>query len=406
MVNLTKFLILATGLGVSAFSLKGAPINGALRTKVSSIHPSSKPSLEHGLPTFLAASTSESIIVGENVSQSHLSSQPEKKGLIGAIWNEQTKLAFYLATWYVGNTYYNIFNKKACIALGKSAHGGSNLHWGLAAVQLLVGVLFVVPMWLTGMRKAPELTAENWKELAPVGLFASLSHAFSVLSMAVGAVSFGQIVKAGEPVFAAATNALLLKDIDHPMVYAALLPIIGGVGLASLKELSFTWTALIAASAANQAAALKNVVSKGVMGKPWAKALGPQNTYAVVTILALLFTLPMVLLFDVKDAPAVYQQVMAAGTGEQVLKYSALSGLFFYVYNEASFLALARLSPVTHSVANTLKRVLIIVATCVVFKTPISTLGMVGSGVAVLGTLLYSLAKNQFKTDKSAGHGH
>ncbi len=93
------------------------------------------------------------------------------------------------------------------------------------------------------------------------------------------------------------------------MVYAALLPIIGGVGLASLKELSFTWTALIAASAANQAAALKNVVSKGVMGKPWAKALGPQNTYAVVTILALLFTLPMVLLFDVKDAPAVYQQV-------------------------------------------------------------------------------------------------
>ncbi len=100
-----------------------------------------------------------------------------------------------------------------------------------------------------------------------------------------------------------------IQDIDHPMVYAALLPIIGGVGLASLKELSFTWTALIAASAANQAAALKNVVSKGVMSKPWAKALGPQNTYAVVTILALLFTLPMVLLFDVKDAPAVYQQV-------------------------------------------------------------------------------------------------
>ncbi len=79
-----------------------------------------------------------------------------------------------------------------------------------------------------------------------------------------------------------------------------------------------------------------------------------------------------------------FLQVMAAGTGEQVLKYSALSGLFFYIYNEASFLALARLSPVTHSVANTLKRVLIIVATCVVFKTPISTLGMVGSGVAVL----------------------
>ena len=49
------------------------------------------------------------------------------------------------------------------------------------------------------------------------------------------------------------------------MVYAALIPIIGGVGLASLKELSFTWTALIAASLANQAAAFKNVVSKVII---------------------------------------------------------------------------------------------------------------------------------------------
>ena len=92
----------------------------------------------------------------------------------------------------------------------------------------------MIPMWITGIRPKPELTTENWKELSPVGLWASLAHAFSVLALGAGAVSFGQIVKAGEPVFAAATNAVLLKDIDHPMVYAALIPIIGGVGLASL----------------------------------------------------------------------------------------------------------------------------------------------------------------------------
>ena len=84
----------------------------------------------------------------------------------------------------------NIYNKKACIALGKNASGASNAHWALSAVQLLVGVLFVVPFWLTGIRKAPELTADNWKELSPVGLFASLAHAFSVLALGAGAVSF------------------------------------------------------------------------------------------------------------------------------------------------------------------------------------------------------------------------
>jgi solute carrier family 35 protein E1 len=129
---------------------------------------------------------------------------------------------------------------------------------------------------------------------------------------------------------------------------------------------------------------MKNVVSKGVMKKDWAKKLGAQNQYAVITWLALLFTLPFVAFFDARDFKAVYDQVMAAGTGKDVVKFSVLSGLCFYLYNEASFLALDQLNPVTHSVANTLKRVVIIVASCIVFKTPMTLLGGIGSAVAVL----------------------
>jgi len=61
---------------------------------------------------------------------------PSSKGLMDTIWNEQTKLGFYLAVWYLGNIYYNIWNKKACIALGKNAAGASNAHWALSAVQV------------------------------------------------------------------------------------------------------------------------------------------------------------------------------------------------------------------------------------------------------------------------------
>jgi solute carrier family 35 protein E1 len=376
-------LILASVLAATAFSLQ-PKTRGLTSTKSKIASPFTK-NVALREETFLK--TTDATIVA---------SDTEKKGFADGIWNDNTKLATYLVVWYMGNIYYNIYNKKACIALGKNAAGASNLHWALSAAQLFVGVLFVLPLWATGLRKAPELTTDNWKELSPVGLWASLAHAFSVLALGAGAVSFGQIVKAAEPVFAASTNAILLKDIDHPMVYAALIPIIGGVGLASLKELSFTWTALIAASLANQAAAFKNVVSKGVMSKPWAKGLGAQNTYAVVNILALIATLPFVAFFDFKDFKPVWDTVTAAGKANDVIKFSALSGLAFYLYNEASFLALSRLSPVTHSVANTLKRVVIIVASCIVFKTPMTLLGGIGSGIAVLGTLLYSLAKKKY----------
>lgn len=394
-MKFTVVSILACSLAVTAFSLE--------KTSHRHVQATRFPSQLQQRASFKLSSTPADAIGegGEGEIVAAAAAPAPAPTFMEKIWNPTTQLSAYMAVWYLGNIYYNIYNKKACIALGKNAHGASNAHWALSAIQLLVGVLFVVPCWLTGIRKAPTLTSENWKEIAPVGVFAALAHAFSVLALGAGAVSFGQIVKAAEPVFAAATNALVLKDIDHPMVYAALLPIIGGVSLASLKELSFSWTALIAASLANQAAAFKNVVSKGVMGKPWAKALGAQNTYAVVTILALLATLPFVAVFDLKDASAVYNQVMAAGTGNDVVKYSVLSGLTFYLYNEASFLALSRLSPVTHSVANTLKRVVIIVASCIVFKTPMSLIGGIGSGIAILGTLLYSLAKKKY-----SGGGH
>lgn len=58
---------------------------------------------------------------------------------------------------------------------------------------------------------------------------------------------------------------MLLKEIDHPLVYLSLLPIIGGVALASLKELDFKMKALLCALAANQV----RCVSRAVFDCVW-----------------------------------------------------------------------------------------------------------------------------------------
>lgn len=49
-----------------------------------------------------------------------------------------------------------------------------------------------------------------------------------------------------------------------------------------------------------------------------------------------------------------------------------------------------------HAVGNTIKRVVIIVAACLVFRTPMTPLAIAGSSIAVLGTLLYSLVKAHY----------
>lgn len=175
------------------------------------------------------------------------------------------------------------------------------------------------------------------------------------------------------------------------MVYLALLPIIAGVGIASLKEVTFTWPSFIFASLSNQAAALKNVSSKGVMKKAWVKQLGPQVISSAISLLAFLTLIPIALFYDFYSLQALSASLVMRKQWKEVIWNTILSGIAFFVYNTASFQALAKLSPVTHSVANTIKRVVIIMITNIVFHTPMTILGGVGSLLAILVSLLMHL---------------
>jgi solute carrier family 35 protein E1 len=84
-------------------------------------------------------------------------------------------------------------------------------------------------------------------------------------------------------------------------------------------------------------------------------------------------------------------------TSQSLAALLALSGASYYAYNEVAFLALGKVNPVTHAVGNTIKRVVIIVASVIAFKTPMSTGSIIGSSIAIFGTLLYSLAMNATK---------
>jgi len=180
-------------------------------------------------------------------------------------------------------------------------------------------------------------------------------------------------------------------------VYAALLPIIGGVALASASELSFNWLCFGAAMGSNLGSAARGVYSKKVMSSgKIGKNMDSANVYAVLTIMATFMLIPISLAIEgpagmVRGFSAAY----AAG-GAKFLLHMVYSGLFYYLYNEVAFMALGKLDPVTHAVSNTMKRVVIIITAIFVFGTPVTVLGAAGSSIAVGGTLLYSLAKNKY----------
>jgi len=296
----------------------------------------------------------------------------------------------YFALWYLFNIGYNIYNKKALNAMP--------IPWTMATLQLFVGIPYCFVLWLTGLRKAPKLSTDNVKTLVPVSLGHLGTHIGAVISLGAGAVSFTHIIKASEPVVSAALSAVMLGAVYSPITYLTLLPIVGGVALASLKELSFTWLGFAAAMLSNLSSALRAILAKTTMGDGIGENMTEANLYGVLTILAFIFLLPISLYVEPPAAiMASIASAKAAGfTSGYLWKQSILAGAFYYLYNEVAFLALGKVNPVTHAVGNTVKRVVIIIASVIAFKTPISTLGIIGSSIAILGTLLYSLAKNKF----------
>jgi len=306
--------------------------------------------------------------------------------------NRTLRLTGLFALWYVLNIGYNIGNKSVLNALP--------LPWTAATIELFFGFPYVAFLWASGLRKAPKLSFDNVKTLSSQAFFLAATHVAGVISFGAGAISFTHILKATEPVWSAIILAVGFKEFLPLPVYLSLVPIMGGVGLASLKELSFTWLSFTAGTISAVTSATKAILSKRVLdGKPIGENLTPANMFAVLTILGFLFILPASLLIEgPAKISAAYAASLAAGhTRGELLRLLGSSGFLYYLYNEVAFLALSEVAPVTHAVANTVKRVVIIIASVLVFRNPVSKLGAIGSAIAILGAMGYSLAKSKCK---------
>ncbi len=311
----------------------------------------------------------------------------EKSGM-----GETLQIGTYFALWYLFNIAYNIYNKQALNVL--------SYPWTVATIQMATGILYFVPMWLLKLRKAPKLSMSDLKTLFPIALCHTGVHVGAVIALGAGAVSFAHIVKASEPVVTCLMNYLFLGQVLPLPVYMTLLPIIGGVAIASMKELSFTVLALASAMLSNVSSSARGVLSKKTMsGKAIGENLDAQNLYAVLTAMSTCVLIPLMLAIEGTGFFGAFKNTVAAGdfTNKSLAALLALGGASYYAYNEVAFLALGKVNPVTHAVGNTIKRVVIIVASVVAFKTPMSTGSIIGSSIAIAGTLLYSLAMNASK---------
>lgn len=267
----------------------------------------------------------------------------------------------------------------------------------ISALQLGVGAIYAIFLWLApDARQKPTVTVDDIVKMLPVAFCFMGAHSASVFAMGMGAVSFAQIVKAAEPAFAAVLSQFVYGKKISKAKWLCLPVVIGGVILASVKELDFAVSALISACIANMFAAIRGNENKKLMETEGLKerigSVG--NQFALTTILGFLLSIPLI---AIKEGSRFGEFVEMAKTTPAVWMNLLASGLYFYGYNELATMTLKKTNAVTQSVANTAKRVIVIVGVALVLGESLSPIKLLGCSIGIGGVFLYSIIDNIIK---------
>ena len=112
------------------------------------------------------------------------------------------------------------------------------------------------------------------------------------------------------------------------------------------------------------------------------------NQFALTSILGFLMSTPV---FLAKEGSRFGEFVNLYKTNPAVSFNLIALGLYFYDYNELATMTLKKTGAVTQSVANTAKRVIVIVGVAVMLGESLDSIKLLECGIGIGGVLLYSI---------------
>ncbi|KAF6157416.1 hypothetical protein GIB67_004354 [Kingdonia uniflora] len=213
----------------------------------------------------------------------------------------------------------------------------------ITTFQFAIGTTLVLFMWTFNLHKRPKITSAQLVAILPLAIVHTMGNLFTNMSLGKVAVSFTHTIKAMEPFFSVLLSAMFLGE----------------------------------------------------------KSMDNITLFSVITIMSLFLLTPVALFMEgVKFTPT-YLQTAGLNVKDVCIK-ALVAGICFHAYQQVSYMILQRVSPVTHSVGNCVKRVVVIVSSVLFFRSTVTPINSLGTGIALAGVFLYSRVKQLKPKPKSA----
>ncbi|KAK3581796.1 hypothetical protein CHS0354_026001 [Potamilus streckersoni] len=224
-----------------------------------------------------------------------------------------------------------------------------------------------------------------WRNMILVGTMRFSTVVLGLVALKYVAVSFTETVKSSAPVFTVFISRLLTGEITGFYTFISLIPIMGGLALCSAFELSFNIKGFAAALTTNLSECLQNVYSKMLISGEKHKYT-PAELQFYTSIASVIVQIPACFfLMDFLNVKKTLDLTMFIAL--------VLNGICFHFQSISEYVLLGYISPVTHSVANTVKRAFLIWLSVIVFGNPVTFFSGLGTIIVTIGVFCYIKAK-------------
>ncbi|XP_021296431.1 probable sugar phosphate/phosphate translocator At1g12500 isoform X2 [Herrania umbratica] len=186
-------------------------------------------------------------------------------------------------------------------------------------------------------------------------------------------------------------NTSLRKESAE--VYFALLPVVFGIVLASNSEPLFNLFGFLVCIGSTAGRALKSVV-QGILLTSEAEKLHSMNLLLYMAPMAAMILLPFTLYIEGNVARVTLEK---ARSDSFIIFLLLGNATVAYLVNLTNFLVTKHTSALTLQVLGNAKAAVAAFVSVMIFRNPVTVMGMTGFAVTVMGVVLYSEAKKRSK---------
>lgn len=301
------------------------------------------------------------------------------------IESQTVKTTLMVLMWYTAATFSNTFCKRL-VSLYKVS-------------PLTLTMVDAVPALILLKRDAQsrQIYRDYWKALLIISIFATGGSLLHRISLTYAHVSTIHTAKATQPLMSAVLSGVILREHITSQMAFALVLIVVGVVMGTLKGSAAAVTDQLEPSTlAGIVLALCGTVCTAVNGINMKKIWRNDREISKSMIFSVSRTVAACIFFPVwliRDVP----KIADGSIGNPLDPWTALAlGVYSIVMvtqHLSSLSVLHVLSPVSHSVLNGLKRVVVIAVSCYIFGNSLSGLNWAGIATCTSAVIWYSRLK-------------